>query len=181
MISNSFLGREPNKNNFFIIAHNIRSLFNVGSIFRTADAFNVTKIFLTGYTGRPDNSVHISKIEKVALGAEKFVPWEYNRSAVSVIKKLKKDGTKILALENNILSAIDISSAQLKPIFRKNSIALILGEERNGVNKKILSLCDYAVEIPMYGKKESLNVSVAFGIAAFCIRSQIHKYQKSRK
>ncbi len=153
------------KQDFFIIAHNIRSLHNVGSIFRTADAFGVTKIFLTGYTGRPDYYVHADKISKVALGAEKFVPWEFHKSPVKLLKdlKLKNRKIRIIGLENNTKS---IPITKFKPRF---PLALILGEERRGVSKALLSLCDKVVEIPMLGKKESLNVSVAFGIIAFYI------------
>jgi len=148
---------------FFVIAHNIRSLHNVGSVFRTADAFGVTKIFLTGYTGRPDYYVHENKIGKVALGAEKFVPWEHRPSAVKLIKDLRLKKVNIVALENNTKS---ISLNKFKPKF---PLALVLGEERRGVSHSIISLCDKVVEIPMLGKKESLNVSVAFGIAAYHI------------
>lgn len=150
-----------NKKEFFVIAHNIRSLYNVGSIFRSADAFGVSKIYLTGYTGRPDNYVHTSKIGKVALGAEKWVPWEYGKSPITIIKRLKKQKVKIVALENNTKSVL---ITKFKPKF---PLAIVLGEERRGVSKNILSLCDKVVEIPMQGKKESLNVSVAFGITAF--------------
>lgn len=151
------------KHQFYVIAHNIRSLHNVGSIFRIADAFGITKIYLTGYTGRPDYYVHQNKIKKVALGAEKFVEWEHWPSAVKLIKDLRLKGVKIIVLENNTKS---IPITKFKPKF---PLALVLGEERRGVSKKILSMCDKVVEIPMQGKKESLNVSVAFGIAAFCI------------
>jgi len=151
------------KNDFYVIAHNIRSLHNVGSIFRTADAFGVAKIYLTGYTGRPDYYVHENKIAKVALGAEKFVLWEYNKSPIKIIKALKSQGIRIVALENNTKA---ISINKFKPKF---PLALVLGEERRGVSKSIIQLCDKVMEIPMQGKKESLNVSVAFGIAAFYI------------
>ena len=153
------------KQDFFVIAHNIRSLHNVGSIFRTADAFGVTKIFLTGYTGRPDYYVHADKISKVALGAEKFVPWEYCKSPIKLLKDLKLENRKIriIGLENNTES---VKITKFKPKF---PLALILGEERRGVSRSLLELCDQVVEIPMLGKKESLNVSVAFGISAFYI------------
>lgn len=151
------------KHQFFVIAHNIRSLHNVGSIFRTADAFGVSKIYLIGYTGRPDNYVHLSKISKVALGAEKSVAWEYRPSAVKLIKDLRLKKVKIIALENNTVA---VSIRKFKPKF---PLALVLGEERRGVSKSIIKLCNNVVEIPMHGHKESLNVSVAFGIAAFCI------------
>ncbi|PIR96528.1 MAG: RNA methyltransferase [Candidatus Doudnabacteria bacterium CG10_big_fil_rev_8_21_14_0_10_42_18] len=155
------------KKSFYVIAHNIRSLHNVGSIFRTADAFGIEKIFLTGYTPTPKLEKHRLKINKVALGAEKFVEWEYQKSAARLIKKLQKKKTAILALENNASSAIDISSGQARTIFKNDRVALVLGEERKGINKKLLALCDMIVEIPMKGEKESLNVSVAFGVAAY--------------
>lgn len=146
---------------FFVIVNNVRSLHNVGSIFRTADAFGVSKIYLTGYTGSPTNPVHKNKIAKTALGAETWVNWEYVKSAVRLIKKLKKDGVRIVALENNIKTT---PIYKFKPRF---PLALVLGEEVKGIAKPILNLCDAAIEIPMVGKKESLNVSVAFGIAAY--------------
>jgi tRNA G18 (ribose-2'-O)-methylase SpoU len=147
---------------FFVIAHNIRSLYNVGSIFRTADAFGVSKIFLTGYTGTPANPVHKSKIGKAALGAEDWVAWEYFKSPQAVIRVLKRQKVGIVGLENNVGNAKLIG--KFKPKF---PLALLLGEEVGGINKSLLKLCDRVVEIPMLGKKESLNVSVAFGIAAF--------------
>lgn len=156
---------------FFVIAHNIRSLYNVGSIFRTADAFGVTKIYLTGYTGAPQNPVQQKRIAKSALGAEKWVPWEYKKSAAGLIKDLKLKKVNIVALENNVKT---ISILKFKPKF---PLALVLGEEVKGIPKPILKLCDSAIEIPMFGKKESLNVSVAFGIAAYKITdTNIHKF-----
>lgn len=150
---------------FFVIAHNIRSLYNVGSIFRTADAFAADKIYLTGYTGTPENINHKKKIGKVALGAESFLKWEYAKSPTALIKSLKSTHPKlqVIGLENNV---------KAKSIYRfqpKFPLALILGEETKGISKNLLKLCNQIIEIPMYGKKESLNVSVAFGIAAFVI------------
>jgi tRNA G18 (ribose-2'-O)-methylase SpoU len=153
------------QNEFFVIAHNIRSLYNVGSIFRTADAFGVKKIYLTGYTGTPANPAHAKKIGKVALGAEKWLEWEYYRSAAILIKRLKSEGIKIVGLENNV------HSQSIKKFHPKFPLALVLGEEVKGIPKPLLKLCDSVVEIPMVGKKESLNVSVAFGIAAFKLTS----------
>ena len=150
---------------FFVIANNIRSLYNVGSIFRTADAFGVSKIFLTGYTGTPQKPEHAAKIGKVALGAETWVPWEQSATAFAVIRKLKKiyPQIRIIGLENNIKAQ---SLNKYKAAF---PLALILGEEREGIAKSLIKLCDDIIEIPMSGKKESLNVSVAFGIAAYKI------------
>lgn len=153
----------PKVKEFYVIAHNIRSLYNVGSIFRTADAFGVTKIYLTGYTGTPAGEINRAKIAKTALGAEKWVPWEYCRSAVTLIKDLRLKKVKVVALEK-MEGAVNISKFQ-----PKFPLALVLGEEVKGVNKNILAVCDQTIEIPMVGKKESLNVSVAFGIAAYAI------------
>ena len=155
---------------FFVIAHNIRSLFNVGSLFRTADAFGVTKIYLTGYTPTPELFKHKIKISKTALGAEEFVPWEHKLSPVKVLKDLKLKNRKIqvIALENNIKGKT-IKLNKFKP---KTPLVLILGEEVGGVDNSLLKLADKVVEIPLFGKKESLNVSVAFGVAAYHIATE---------
>lgn len=154
----------PAKQNkqLFVIAHNIRSLYNVGSIFRACDGFGVSKLYLTGYTGSPVGS-NIQKIHKVALGAEEFVEWEQTRSLVRLITKLKKAGVRIVALENNKNYKIT-NLAKYKPKF---PMALILGEETKGHTKKVLDSADDIIEIPMRGQKESLNVSVACGIALY--------------
>lgn len=148
----------------FVIAHNIRSLHNVGSIFRTCDSFGVNKIYLTGYTGSPPDP----KISKVALGADDFVPWEKSKSLLRIIKKLRADRVRVIALENNVALKTVLLS-KYKPKF---PLALILGEETKGHTKKILDLVDDIIEIPMYGQKESLNVSVACGVALYGLRSK---------
>ncbi|MBU6447694.1 TrmH family RNA methyltransferase [Patescibacteria group bacterium] len=142
---------------FYVICQNIRSLFNVGAIFRTADAFGADKIFLTGITGRPPRK----EISKVALGAENYIPWEYHRQPARLIKELKKQGIKIVALEQAPGKSKNLNKWQVK-----FPLALILGYEPKGLPKALLALADEIVEIPMHGKKESLNVAVAFGIAA---------------
>lgn len=154
---------------FFVIAHNIRSLHNVGSIFRTADSFGVDKIYLSGYTGVPEGK-NADKIGKVALGAEQFVPWEQSKSLVRLVKKLRKDlpNIRIAVLENNIAYKT-ILLQNYKPKF---PLALILGEETKGNTKKILDLADDILEIPMHGRKESLNVSVATGVALYALRTR---------
>ncbi len=151
----------PSQKQLFVIAHNIRSLHNVGSIFRTADSFGVSKLYLTGYTGTPPDS----KIAKVALGAEEFVPWEQNKSLTRLITKLRRDipGIRIAVLENNV----KYKTILLNNYKTKFPLALILGEETKGNTKKILELADDILEIPMHGRKESLNVSVACGVALF--------------
>lgn len=152
-----------NSAQFFIILHNIRSAQNVGAIFRTADAVGVEKIYLTGYTPAPiDRFGRVdSKIAKTALGAEKSVPWESCKSVGALIKRLKKNSVCIVAGEQ---SSNAVSCTRWKPKF---PLAIILGNEVLGVSPAILRVCDEVVEIPMRGKKESLNVSVAAGILLF--------------
>jgi 23S rRNA (guanosine2251-2'-O)-methyltransferase len=150
-----------------VILHNIRSAYNVGSIFRTADAVGVEKIYLTGYTPNPSKD---KKIEKTALGAEKYVSWKSYRNLNYLLKKLKKEKFKIVALEQSEKS---IPYYKFKPQF---DLVLILGNEVRGLNKKILEKCDYILEIPMFGKKESLNVAVSFGIVAYYLRLKIENF-----
>ena len=144
---------------FYVICDNIRSLENIGSIFRTADALGVSKIFLCGISGFPPNH----KISKTALGAEKTIAFEYYKQIGRLIDKLKKDKISIIALEQ---SKDAISCLKFKPRF---PLALILGNEVKGISKAILKKCDKVIELPMAGKKESLNVSVAFGVAGYHI------------
>lgn len=148
-----------------LILLNIRSALNVGAIFRTADAVGIDVIYLVGVTPRPNDKFgRIQKdIAKSALGAEKTISWEYKKSFLPIISKLKKDDYKIIAIEQ------DKNSINYRKIKIGNRNAFILGEEVNGIDKKILKKCDYIAEIPMYGKKESLNVSVACGVALFRI------------
>ncbi len=148
-----------------VLLHDIRSTHNVGSIFRTSDALGVNKIFLSGYTPSPlDKYNRLRKdIAKVALGAEKTIPWEYETDPLKVIKDLKKKGFQIISLEQSE------KSVDYKKIKTKEKILFIVGNEVLGVDKKMLDLCDAVAEIPMLGEKESLNVSVAFGVALFRI------------
>ncbi|PIQ76469.1 RNA methyltransferase [Candidatus Peregrinibacteria bacterium CG10_big_fil_rev_8_21_14_0_10_49_24] len=142
-----------------LLAHNIRSLWNVGSFFRTADAFSVEKIFLTGYTGTPPRR----EISKTALGADEWVPWEFQKDPVSVINSLREEGYSIVALEQTE-KATDVTVYQ-----GKEKICLLVGHEVTGVPKELLTFSDDHIHIPMCGKKESLNVSVAAGIALHCL------------
>jgi len=150
-----------------VILHNIRSLYNVGSIFRTADAAGVKKIYLCGYTPSPKDKFgkYIQQLSKVALGAERSVKWEKINATSVLIKKLKKDGYKIFAVEQNKKS---VPYYKIPKSYILNSkFCLVMGNEVKGLPKTILKLADKILEIPMKGKKESLNVSVAFGIVAF--------------
>ena len=142
---------------FYVICDNIRSLENIGSIFRTSDALGVSKIFLCGISGRPPHH----KISKTALGAEKTVPFEYHKQIGRLIDKLKKERVEIVALEQDKKA---IPYTRLKPKF---PLALIMGNEVKGISKKILEKADKIIFLPMHGSKESLNVSVAFGVAGY--------------
>lgn len=151
-----------------LVLHNIRSLYNVGSIFRTAETAGVSKIYICGITPQPSDFLgnYRKEISKVALGAEKIIPWEYNRFTLNVLKKLKEKGYKIVAVEQ---SPKAISYFKFCPS-KKAKIALVLGNEVKGISQKILDFSDKILEIPMLGKKESLNVSVAFGVVVFYLR-----------
>ena len=148
----------------YLIAHNIRSLHNVGAFFRTADAFDVEKIYLTGYTGCPPRK----EIAKTALGSEHRIPWEQRDELDPLIAELKEKGMKIVALE---IADRSIRVDELSiPI---ENIALIVGSEVEGISPAVLDACDEIVSIPMIGVKKSLNVSVATGIALFAITAKI--------
>jgi 23S rRNA (guanosine2251-2'-O)-methyltransferase len=140
-----------------VICDNIRSLYNVGSIFRTADALGVSKIWLCGITGTPEQQ----GVLKVSLGAEKSVQWEHCKNAWRLIEKLKKQGFQIVSLE------LTKGSQDVKLFKPKFPLALIVGNEVSGVSPTLLKRSETIVHIPMKGTKESLNVSVAFGIAGW--------------
>jgi len=144
---------------FYVICDNIRSLENIGSIFRTADALGVKKIYLCGISGKPPHH----KISKTALGAEQTVSWEYVKQTGRLIDKLKKANIKVVALEQ------DKQSADYRNFNPEFPLALIVGNEVEGISKKILKKCNNIIFLPMLGAKESLNVSVAFGIAGYKI------------
>jgi tRNA G18 (ribose-2'-O)-methylase SpoU len=147
---------------------NVRSMGNVGSIFRTADGAGINKLYLAGLTPLPFDVFGAPRpqIQKTSLGAEKWVPWEQARSAPPLLKRLKKEGYKIIALER---ASGSVAYDKIK-IKRRDKIAIVVGGEVRGLSHSILKLADHIAEIPMRGKKESLNVSVAFGIAAYALK-----------
>ena len=174
------------------IVHNIRSRHNVGSIFRTSDGAGVEKIYLTGYTPAPIDKFgkKISQFAKVSLGAEDYLPWEKVKNIVKLIDKLKKDGYKILAIEQSSRSAPYYKLKATSPAspagrYKLPRVALVVGNEVRGLSEFILEKCDKILEIPMRGTmvrqarhprktkrgKESLNVSVAYGIIAYHLAS----------
>ena len=146
-----------------LILHNIRSVENVGAMFRTADAAGIDKIYLTGYTPAPLDRFGRKRgdLAKSALGAEEFVAWEQKKSISALLTKLKKENFLIIGLEQ------DKNSIDYKKVKIKDKNAFLVGEEVAGISKENLKKCDIIAEIPMRGKKESLNVSVALGIALF--------------
>ncbi len=146
-----------------LILDNIRSVHNVGSIFRTAETAGVAKIYCIGTTPVPLDRFGQKRKDfaKVALGAEDLVPWEYVEVGEILIKKLKKADYDIVALEQ------DAKSVNFRKLKVGKKVALIVGNEVGGVAKSLLKLADEIAEIPMQGKKESLNVSVATGIILF--------------
>ncbi len=149
------------KKEIYLICQNIRSLFNVGSLFRCADVFGVSKVYLCGYTGFPPRK----EISKTALGADEWVSRERHWHTHLLIKKLKKQGVRIVVLETGKES---LPLPKFKPQF---PLALVVGSETRGVSKKVLVLADEVVKIPMLGKKESLNVAVAAAIVLYRLRN----------
>lgn len=154
----------------YAILDNIRSLYNVGSIFRTSEALGFKKIFLTGFTPGPIDGRQKREIHKTALGAEEFIAWEKSGKISRLLEKLKKDGFYIIGLELD-KKAVDLDKFKLSASQHKKKIALIAGHERQGVFERTLQKCDKIIQIPMVGRKESLNVSVAFGIVAFYLKN----------
>ena len=148
-----------------VLLHNVRSAHNVGSIFRTADAAGVSRVYLSGYTPRPlDRFARPQKdIDKTALGAEMFIPWEYHSSPAKLILHLKREGWRIIGVEQ------DARSRDYRAFRPRARTLYIFGNEVLGLSKSLRDLCDALIEIPMYGKKESLNVSVAAGIVLFSL------------
>ncbi|MDP2036399.1 MAG: RNA methyltransferase [Ignavibacteria bacterium] len=145
----------------YVILDSIRSSYNVGSIFRTSDGVMIEKLFLCGYTPSPLKK----EVLKTALGSEKSVAWEYVKDAKEVILELKSKGVKIGALELTEDSLAHYNFPQ-----ENFPIALIIGNEITGVAQELLDLCDFSLEIPQFGTKQSLNVAVAYGISIYDLR-----------
>lgn len=168
------------KRSIVLIIHNVRSAHNVGSMFRTADGAGAQRVILTGYTPHPPKrgAAHLTQAEKAfrktALGAEEYVPWEKRPSLAKVFAALKKEGFEIAALEQHE------KSTEYREYAPKKSVALLVGNEVRGVDAKVLKRCDAIIEIPMRGKKHSLNVSVAAGIALYRISDTMGSGGKKR-
>lgn len=149
------------------ILDNLRSVYNVGSIFRTANAVGIEKIILCGTTPTPLDKKGIRRKDfaKVALGAEDTVIWEYEESVSEVLQKKKEEGCYVIALEQDEKS-VDYKTVTVE---NKENVAFVIGPEVDGMLQENLALCDVIAEIPMLGTKESLNVTIAFGIAVYRI------------
>ncbi len=144
-----------------VVLNNIRSNYNVGSIFRSSDGAMIDKLYLCGYTPSPPKK----EILKTALGSTESVQWEYVKNPIDIVAKLKEQGIKIAALEQ---------TNQSIPYYQMSEnifpLCLIIGNEITGVSQELIDLCDFAIDIPQYGIKQSLNVAVAYGIAIFELR-----------
>ena len=159
--------KEAKKTPLIIVLDNIRSLNNIGSVFRTSDAFLVEKIYLCGITATPPNK----DIHKTALGSTDTVAWEYVENTMDLIEKLKAENIKICAIEqaenatmlNNFSPEANIT------------YALVFGNEVKGVSQKVVSASDVVIEIPQYGTKHSLNISVSCGIVIWDVFSKLHQ------
>jgi tRNA G18 (ribose-2'-O)-methylase SpoU len=150
------------RNPIYALADNIRSLYNVGSIFRSSDGALLSKLFLTGFTPYPPRK----EIDKTALGATHTVPWEYYKNPLDVVSKMKEQKIKICVLEltNKSIPHYNLTKQDFP-------LCLVFGNEITGVSKELIEHADMAIEIPMYGNKQSLNVAVAYGIVLYdCLR-----------
>ena len=164
--------------NIVLVVHNVRSCHNVGSLLRTADGLGLEKVYLTGYTPYPQTKndqrlPHLAKklttqINKTALGAQDSVDWEYKKSVGPIIKELEDQSFMVVALEQTPKSQ---KLTDFNPLDR---VALVVGNEVDGLDSKILDLCSAIVEVPMLGAKESFNVAVAAGMALYHLR---YRYQ----
>jgi 23S rRNA (guanosine2251-2'-O)-methyltransferase len=157
-----------------LIGHNLRSCHNVGSLLRTAEGLGVNKVILSGYTPHPthandrrlphESAKIANQIHKTALGAEDMVKWDYHHDILAVIAKLKKDGWTVAAVEQT-------EDAKALPDYHPpQKIVLLVGREVEGVEKEVLEACDLALEIPMFGKKESFNVVQAAAMSLYHCR-----------
>ena len=154
-----------------VVLDDIRSMHNIGSVFRTSDAFLVDKIYLCGITATPPNA----EIHKTALGAEDTVEWKYFESTIDAVNELHKDGFTVISIEqvegSTMLDKVKLDSDK--------KYAVIMGNEVKGVKQEVVNICDGCIEIPQYGTKHSLNVSVTTGIILWELASKMMKNRVS--
>ena len=158
--------KQSEKTPLILVLDDIRSLHNIGSVFRTADAFLIEKIYLCGITATPPNK----EIHKTALGATETVAWEHHENILEVIEKLKKDNVMTLAIEQ-VESAIFLQNFKVE---KNKKYALVFGNEVYGVSQDAVALCDGCIEIPQLGTKHSLNISVSAGIVVWDLFKQFN-------
>jgi len=152
---------KPDGYPIYAVVENVRSLFNVGAVFRSADGINASGLYLTGFTGCPPRK----EISRVALGAEETVPWHYERNTLAVVDTLHSQNVQVVALEQTS------NSVDYRTFPYQWPVAVVFGHEVTGVQKETLDVCDGVVHIPMLGHKVSLNVSVAAGIMLYQLLS----------
>ena len=157
--------KESEKTPIILVLDDIRSLHNIGSVFRTADAFLIEKIYLCGITATPPNK----EIHKTALGATETVAWEHHENVLEVIETLKKENVMTLAIEQ-VESAIFLQDFEVE---KNKKYALVFGNEVYGVSQEAVAICDGCIEIPQLGTKHSLNISVSAGIVVWDLFSKI--------
>jgi len=157
--------KNSDKTPLLVVLDNIRSLNNIGSVFRTCDAFAIEKVYLCGITAQPPHN----DINKTALGATESVAWEYATDVLTIINKLKADGVKIIAIEQaeNSVALQDFELAKNK------KYAVIFGNEVKGIQQSLVNAADYCVEIPQVGTKHSLNISVSCGVVLWDLFKKI--------
>lgn len=148
--------RNSKKSAFVIVLDNVRSHNNVGSVFRTADAFLTKKIYLCGITARPPHR----DIQKTALGATESVEWSYFETTADAVRELKTEGYKIIGIEQ-AEGSVELQNVKID---KEKKYALVFGHEVNGVDQKVLDMCDMCIEIPQFGTKHSFNIAVSVGI-----------------
>jgi len=148
--------KNSDKSPFVIVLDNVRSQNNIGSVFRTADAFLVEAIYLCGITSQPPHR----DIQKTALGATESVPWKYFSATADAVKELKDNGFTLIAVEQ-VKGAVMLQDLIIEP---EKKYAFIFGHEINGVSQEIIDLCDFCIEIPQFGSKHSFNIAVSAGI-----------------
>ena len=159
--------KEASKTPLIVILDNIRSLNNIGSVFRTADAFRIQKIYLCGITATPPHK----DIQKTALGATDSVAWEYSENTIDLVLALQKEGVVVAAIEQ----AEDAISLQEAAISKENTYAVVFGNEVKGVSQEVVSASDKVIEIPQYGTKHSLNISVSAGVVLWDLFAKLNR------
>lgn len=159
--------READKLAVVVVLDNVRSLHNVGAVFRTADAFALHGLCLCGITATPPSP----EIHKTALGAEDTVAWTYHADTLEAVIALKREGYKLLAVEQ-VEGSTSLSDLTLSP---NDRVALVMGNEVKGVRQEVIDICDGAIEIPQYGTKHSLNVSVSAGIVMWEVQKALRQ------